>query len=104
MNGEICNRSTREVSDKQKLLKPKGVDRKKINPSGVNGEVLRCLSCGSFRHLLDDCPDSWENMERKKSAEAEHVNKWTQSVKEKEGCEASTVFGQIASKSGQIEE
>ena len=36
--------------------------KKKINPTGRDGEVLKCKSCGSFRHLLDDCPDSWENM------------------------------------------
>ena len=29
--------------------------KKKINPSGRDGEVLKCKSCGSFRHLLDDC-------------------------------------------------
>ena len=38
-------------------------NRKKINPKGLDGHVLRCYSCGSMRHLLDACPDSWENME-----------------------------------------
>ena len=35
--------------------------RKKINPKGLDGHVLKCHSCGSFRHLLDACPDSWIN-------------------------------------------
>ena len=39
--------------------------RKKINPIGVNGKPLLCNSCGSYRHLLEECPDSWENMEKK---------------------------------------
>ena len=32
-------------------------------------EVLKCKSCGSFRHLLNDCPDSWENMRKKADKE-----------------------------------
>ena len=39
--------------------------RKKINPTGLDGEILKCLSCGSYRHLLNHCPDSWENMRKK---------------------------------------
>lgn len=35
---------------------------KKMNPTGADGQTLTCDSCGSFRHLLQDCPDSWENM------------------------------------------
>ena len=23
---------------------------------------MLCISCGSFRHLMAQCPDSWENM------------------------------------------
>lgn len=33
-----------------------------MNPAGADGQTLTCDSCGSFRHLLQDCPDSWENM------------------------------------------
>ena len=36
--------------------------KKKINPTGRNGQILTCRSCGSFRHLLGACPHSWENM------------------------------------------
>ena len=38
---------------------------KKRNPVGMNGKLLKCKSCGSYRHLLAECPDSWENMENK---------------------------------------
>ena len=43
--------------------------RKKINPFGANGKPLLCNSCGSYRHLLEECPDSWENMEKKNVSE-----------------------------------
>ena len=39
---------------------------KKRNPVGMNGKLLKCKSCGSYRHLVAECPDSWENMEKKK--------------------------------------
>ena len=51
-------------SDSESVVNKTGL-KKKINPSGRDGEVLKCKSCGSFRHLLDDCPDSWENMGKK---------------------------------------
>ena len=35
---------------------------KKLNSLGSNGKILLCHSCGSYRHLVADCPDSWENM------------------------------------------
>ena len=40
---------------------------KRINPPGSDGCLLKCYSCGSFRHLLDKCPDSWENLGKKSS-------------------------------------
>ena len=39
-------------------------DKRKINPVGANGAVMTCVACGSYRHLLADCPDSWENMSK----------------------------------------
>ena len=33
-----------------------------MNPVGPDGSVLLCVACGSFRHLVANCPDSWENM------------------------------------------
>jgi hypothetical protein len=40
------------------------VDRKPraINPMGPDGQPITCRSCGSYRHMIKDCPDSWENM------------------------------------------
>ena len=37
-----------------------------MNPKGVDGKFLLCKSCGSYRHMINTCPDSWEN--RKSSA------------------------------------
>ena len=70
-------------SDKQTSVQNKGVRKKRINPLGVDGQVLRCMSCGSYRHLLDVCPDSWENMEKKKTSVGKHVKPLDQSDKEK---------------------
>ena len=41
--------------------------QKKENPRDDKGEILRCLSCDSIRHLLPDCPDSWENLTKFRS-------------------------------------
>jgi len=37
---------------------------KPLNPRDANGDLILCSSCGSFRHLLDKCPDSYENLSR----------------------------------------
>ena len=42
---------------------------KRINPPGSDCCLLKCYSCGSFRHLLDKCPDSWENLGKKSSGD-----------------------------------
>ena len=44
--------------------------RKRKNPVGGNGKTLLCKSCGSDRHFVAECPDSWENMARKTSSKA----------------------------------
>ena len=46
---------------------------KNINPTGPDGRLLTCKSCGSFRHLLPACPDSWENMKKVHAVEEEHA-------------------------------
>ena len=38
--------------------------RRKKNPVGSNGRPLTCRSCGSNRHRVRECPDSWENMSK----------------------------------------
>ena len=76
--GNSFSQFKREISrnrsgkDNQRPIKASGVVRKKINPSGADDKILKCLSCGSFKHLLDDCPDSWENMDKKKNMGNEH--------------------------------
>ena len=35
-----------------------------VNPSGPDGKTLLCAACGSFRHMIANCPDSWENMSK----------------------------------------
>ena len=42
---------------------------KKLNPLGSNGKILLCNSCGSYRHLIAECPDSWENIVKRKTSE-----------------------------------
>ncbi|CAC5413999.1 unnamed protein product [Mytilus coruscus] len=38
---------------------------KSINPKGADDTLLICKSCGSFRHLMANCPHSWENMQER---------------------------------------
>lgn len=38
---------------------------KHLNPIGPDGYPLKCSSCESIRHLLKDCPDSYENMQKR---------------------------------------
>ena len=45
--------------------------KRKMNPLGENGRALTCKSCGSFRHMLPECPDSWENMAKLNIADDE---------------------------------
>ncbi len=48
------------VFNKQGNPGRKGNDRH-MNPTGPDGQPLRCRCCGSFRHFLKNCPDSWES-------------------------------------------
>ena len=41
--------------------------QKKENPRDNSGEIIRCPSCDSIRHLLADCPDSYENLRKFRS-------------------------------------
>merc|ERR1711928_226668 len=53
---------------------PKSQIQKKENPKNSAGEILRCSSCDSIRHLLADCPDSYENLRKFRSkALASHL-------------------------------
>ena len=33
--------------------------------------MLLCSSCGSYRHLVAECPDSWENMKKMRGSEGD---------------------------------
>ena len=44
-------------------INSKNSDRK-MNPLGKDGRTLTCKACGSFRHMLPESPDSWENMQK----------------------------------------
>lgn len=35
-----------------------------VNPLGIDGKPLLCKGCGSFRHFLDNCPESWESLKQ----------------------------------------
>ncbi len=35
--------------------------QRNVNPKGPDGKTLLSNACGSFRHLVAACPDSWEN-------------------------------------------
>lgn len=53
---------------------PKTNRERRVNPDGPDGKPLTCRACGSYRHLLRDCPDSWENMSKVNVTESdEHV-------------------------------
>ena len=46
-----------------------GVVKKKLNPVGPDGKILLCDSCGSYRHLVAECQDSWENIAKRKTSQ-----------------------------------
>ena len=56
--------------------------KKKLNPLGLDGKMLLCKSCKSYRHLETECPDSWENMMKLKDRKG-NVKSFDQSDKEK---------------------
>ena len=54
----------------KKKLNPLGYDGKiLLNPLGYDGKILLCNSCGSYRHLVAECQDSWENIAKRKTSE-----------------------------------
>ena len=44
----------------------RGGGERPMNPLGRDGQPMTCKCCGSFRHFLRDCPDSWENTRKGK--------------------------------------
>ena len=47
---------------------------KPINQKNEDGEYWTCESCGSFRHMLGDCPHSYENIQARKRNGAQSKN------------------------------
>ena len=43
--------------------------KKKLNPLGSNGKIILCNSCGSYRHLVAEFQDSWENIVKRKTSQ-----------------------------------
>ena len=39
----------------------KQAQSRNVNPPGKEGKPLLCSACGSYRHLIKQCPDSYEN-------------------------------------------
>ena len=35
-----------------------------LNPPGADGKLMLCKGCGSYRHFLQSCPESWENLNK----------------------------------------
>ena len=56
----------RKISRKESMVIKTKVEKRIYQP-GSDGCIMKCYSCGSFRRLLDKCPDSWENLEKKSS-------------------------------------
>ena len=55
--GRIINSESR---DRVNSSQARG--KRNINPAGSDGRTLLCRACGSYRHLIADCPDSWEKI------------------------------------------
>ena len=47
------------------VLGNKETTKRPLNPTGADGERLLCRACGSYRHMLSDCPHSYEKMQNK---------------------------------------
>ena len=63
-SSSVDNLKQRDDDQNRGNASPRGGKSRNMNPVGSNGSVLTCIACGSFRHLLSDCPDSWENLEK----------------------------------------
>ena len=66
-------RGYQQTESGSRISQPSDRNRKNINPLGPDGRTLTCKSCGSYRHLLPACPDSWENMRKVNVVDEEHA-------------------------------
>ena len=66
-SGGRQNRSIRRRQSQGKKEKP-------MNPLNEKGQPLLCSSCGSYRHMLNSCPDSWENSSKKRTEKSYYTD------------------------------
>ena len=68
--GFVRNQS---IGGAKKNFSPKSTTNIKMNPIGTDGRTLTCKCCGSFRHLLANCPDALGNKANVNVTEDEHA-------------------------------
>ena len=52
------------------------------NLKDVQGNIMRCVSCQSIRHLLSTCLDSYENIELERAKKQEMQNELKKAKKQ----------------------
>ena len=67
--GFVRNRAT-EVPRK---ISVKSTTNMKMNPIGTDGHTVTCKCCGSFRHLVANCPDALGSKANVNVTEDEHA-------------------------------
>ena len=54
--------NSRQYNNRQQTMPThSSSDGRPLNPNGLDGKRLTCFGCGSFRHLLPQCPYAFEN-------------------------------------------
>ena len=64
-SGTEGDQNNLKQSPKQEDINPE----KPLNPLNtrdVSGQLKTCYNCGSYRHMVADCPHTWENMRKNK--------------------------------------
>ena len=67
----ICSKPEQQRC--QENFSPKSTPNLKMNPIGTDGRTLTCKCCGSFRHLVANCPDALGNKANVNVTEDEHA-------------------------------
>ena len=65
--------------------------KKKLNPLGSDEKILLCNACGSYRHLVAECQDCWENMAKKKTIECNVTLRYNSDEDKLEGDETRSI-------------
>ena len=84
-NGPGFSNRFNNYNSRHDKIHPQRKLTRSMNPKGAEERTLTCISCGSYRHLLPDCPHSWENMQANvveiDNSDEEEVILFTGSVK-----------------------